>query len=91
MENVANNRIKYLDIIKTVSIFLVVFCHVPLLKYDSRIDNIAMLLCWSAVPCFFMCTGALYLNKEWKMEKYIKNMYNLFKYMYLENYLFDIF
>ncbi len=75
---VKKNRIAYLDIIKAISIFLVVFCHTPLLNNNSIIDNIAMIICWGAVPCFFMATGAIYLNKEWNFKKYIKKIFFLY-------------
>lgn len=78
MEKVENKRVLYLDIIKTISILLVVFCHMPILRKESIIDNIAMILCWAAVPCFFMTTGALLLNKEWNFKKYLKKLMTLY-------------
>lgn len=42
-------RVQYLDIIKVISIFLVVFCHFVLLA-PSIPDNIAMVACWCGVP-----------------------------------------
>ena len=43
-------RIQYLDIIKVISIFLVVFCHFVLLA-ETIPANIFMVACWSE-PCF---------------------------------------
>ena len=71
-------RVKYLDTIKAISILLVVFCHTPILKGNSVVDNVAMILCWSAVPCFFMTTGAIYLNKEWNFKKYIYKLVSIY-------------
>ena len=64
--------ITYFNIIKTISIFLVVFCHVTLLKNKGYVDNFAMLFCWAGVPCFLMVNGALLFNKELKLKKHIK-------------------
>ena len=53
-----------------------------------------MLFCWCAVPCFFMSTGALYLNKEWNFKKYITRLLNIYlvicvwKIIYLAIYYF---
>lgn len=77
-KNDNKKRVEYLDTIKAISIFWVVFCHLPLLKTNSVLDNIAMVFCWSAVPCFFMTTGALYLNKDWNFKKYLKKLFNIY-------------
>ena len=63
-------KIQYLNIIKAVSIFLVVFCHLVILKYDGIIDNICMLVCWLAVPCFVLVNGAILLNKKLDIKKH---------------------
>lgn len=58
-------RIQYFDIVKTIAIFLVVFCHIVILKNDGYLDNFCMLICWIAVPCFLLVNGAILLNKSW--------------------------
>ena len=55
-------RIQYLDIIKVISIFLVVFCHFVLLA-ETIPANIFMVACWSGVPMFFMVNGALLFTR----------------------------
>ncbi len=67
-------RIEYLDIIKFISIILVIFCHNPLLKSKSICSNILMLICWSAVPMFFMTTGAIFLNRKFDYIKWRKRI-----------------
>lgn len=54
-------RIQYIDLLKAISIILVVFCHYVVLNENGVIDNIIMTLCWGAIPCLFMCTGAIFL------------------------------
>ena len=66
--------ITYFNILKTLSIFLVVFCHITLLKNKGYMDNIAMLFCWAGVPCFLMVNGALLFNKELKINKHYKKL-----------------
>lgn len=53
------DRIDSFDILKTISIILVIFCHFTILKSDSILANISMLLTWGAVPCFMMVSGVL--------------------------------
>lgn len=64
-------RIQYLDIIKVISIFLVVFCHFVLLS-ETVPANILMVACWSGVPMFFMVNGALLFTRPLKLEKHIR-------------------
>ena len=61
--------IQYLNIIKFISIFLVVFCHVTLLKNNGYMDNLTMLFCWAGVPCFFLVNGALLFRKDLNLKK----------------------
>lgn len=67
-------KIQYLNLIKAISIFLVVFCHIVILKFDGVIDNICMLICWIAVPCFFLVNGAILLNKKLDLKKHYKKV-----------------
>ena len=52
-----------LDLLKALAITLVVFLHNAQLNPGSVIDNAFMMLCTSAVPVFFMVTGAIQLNR----------------------------
>lgn len=70
--------IQYLNVIKFISIFLVVFCHIVLLKNDGYIDNFTMLLCWAGVPCFFLVNGALMFRKELNIKKHYKKVLNIY-------------
>ena len=46
------SRIVYLDVLKGVSMLLVIYCHGVLLPYHSVVGNLMMTLAWGAVPCF---------------------------------------
>ena len=52
-----------LDLLKALAITLVVFLHNAQLNPGSVIDNAFMMLCTSAVPVFFMVTGAIQLSR----------------------------
>ena len=51
------SRIVYLDVLKGVSMLLVIYCHGVLLPYHSVVGNLMMTLAWGAVPCFVMASG----------------------------------
>ena len=53
------SRIVYLDVLKGVSMLLVIYCHGVLLPYHSVVGNLMMTLAWGAVPCFVMASGAV--------------------------------
>ena len=68
-KGVLSARILYFDVIKGVSIILVVFCHFPTIPNESVAGNIFMTLAWAAVPCFMLVSGGLMHSKEsfgWK-------------------------
>ena len=71
---IEKGRIQYFDILKAISIFLVVFCHIVILKYDGYLDNISMLVCWMAVPCFLLVNVAILLNKKLDLKKHYKKV-----------------
>ena len=64
-------RIEYLDIVKVIAIFLVVFCHFVLLS-ESVPANLFMSACWSGVPMFFMVNGALLFTRPLNLKKHVK-------------------
>lgn len=64
-------RIDYLDILKAIAIFLVVFCHFVLLS-ETVGANLFMCACWMAVPIFFMVNGALLFVRPLNWGKHLK-------------------
>lgn len=53
------DRIEFLDIIKGISIILVVFIHFNVLSDKTIIGNIVMQFAVCACPCFMMVSGFL--------------------------------
>lgn len=65
MTKQASGRILYIDVIETLAIYLVVYCHWPQMAGTSVFANITLQLSTTiAVPLFFMCNGALLLSRE---------------------------
>lgn len=70
-----NNRIEYIDALKTFCMFLVIYCHTALIDDTSFIGNLMMSLAWVAVPCFMMSSGALLHQKtEFNWTYYLKKI-----------------
>ena len=68
-------RIEYLDLLKGISIILVVFCNKVTLPSDTILGNIIMAMAWAAVPNFFFVTGGLmHQSKELKWKKYLNKL-----------------
>lgn len=63
-------RYFYLDVLKFISIIMVVFCHYTRLG-NTFLDNAFMTLCYIAVPIFFMVNGALLFNKGFDLKKHL--------------------
>ena len=61
--NLPNKRIGYFDLLKTISIFLVIYVHYPWIS-NSKGSNLTMIMTIIAVPLFFMVNGALLLGKK---------------------------
>lgn len=70
-------RIDYLDILKAVAIFLVVFCHFVLLS-ETVGANLFMCACWMAVPVFFMVNGALLFARPLHPSKHLKKTVSVY-------------
>lgn len=70
-------RIDYLDILKAVAIFLVVFCHFVLLS-ETIMANLLMCACWMAVPVFFMVNGALLFQRGFDGAKHLKKTVSVY-------------
>lgn len=69
------NRIAYLDVLKGVSMFFVIYCHSVLLAYHSVVGNLMMTIAWGAVPCFVMTSGAvLHQSKHFTWQKHGKRL-----------------
>lgn len=64
-------RIQYLDIVKTIAIFLVVFCHFVLLG-PTVPANLFMVACWAGVPLFFMVNGTLLFTRPLHLERHVR-------------------
>lgn len=64
-------RVVYLDILKAIAVFLVVFCHFVLLS-PTIPANIFMSACWMAVPVFFMVNGALLFARPLHLKKHFR-------------------
>lgn len=79
----ACQRNQSLDLLKAVSIFMVIFYHNIQLNPDSVADNLAMLLPTAAVPCFFMASGAVFFHRPFSMEKHLRRMLRLYLVMTL--------
>lgn len=73
----ATKRIEYLDSLKAIAIFLVVFCHFVLLS-PTVFANLCMCACWMAVPVFFMVNGALLFAKPLHVEKHLKKTVSVY-------------
>lgn len=63
-------RIDSFDILKTIAIFLVVFCHFTLFK-NTVAENFCMTICYIGVPIFFMVNGALLFKKSLDIKKHL--------------------
>ena len=69
------SRIAYLDVLKGVSMLLVIYCHGVLLPYHSVVGNLMMTLAWGAVPCFVMASGAvLHQSRHFAWKKHGKRV-----------------
>lgn len=78
MERANKKTIEYLNNAKFLAIFLVVFCHITMLKNDGIIDNVAMLFAWVCVPLFFLVNGALLFNKNLDFKKHYKKILKIY-------------
>lgn len=70
-------RIIYLDILKSIAVFLVVFCHFVLLS-PTIPANLFMSACWMAVPVFFMVNGALLFARPLNLKKHIQKTVSIY-------------
>ena len=67
-------RFLYLDVMKTLAMFLVCAIHYPLLQ-ESRMNNFIQMYCYTGVALFFMVNGALLLNAQnYSDKRHIKRI-----------------
>lgn len=72
-------RVEYLDLLKGISILLVVFCHYCMMPDTTILGNIVMCMAWAAVPCFFLVSGGLmHASKRWDWKKYFKKLVRIY-------------
>lgn len=64
-------RIRYIDIIESIAILLVIYCHYTLTIGESVFANITLQFTTAiAVPLFFMANGTLLFNAKFDFKKY---------------------
>ena len=63
-----------LDFLKGLAIVMVVFFHNIQLNPASIADNLWMLACNAAVPCFFLVSGYLFFSRSFSLKKHIQRM-----------------
>ena len=81
-------RIYYLDILKSIAIFSVIFIHVFALGYSSQVKGITVSdfseIFKFAVPIFLMITGTLLLNRNYdSISLFLKNKLSRIIFPYL--------
>lgn len=73
-------RIHYIDVLKGLAIYLICLYHfgkIQLVDSMNVINVILLTICSCAVPIFFMCSGAVLLNKDINFKLYIKKIIKL--------------
>ncbi len=94
-----NNRKNYLDVLKVLAMFFVVFYHsfgeLIILQNNSTISqNIYYLFCsfiTICVPIFFMVNGAILLNKPLDIKKHYFKTFKTFILVYFWSFIISIF
>lgn len=88
-----NTQTRYLslDFLKGLSILLVVFFHNVKLNPLSFADNLWMLACCAAVPCFFLVSGAVFLSRPLSMEKHIRRIIRFYLTVTIWRFIYLIF
>lgn len=88
-----SNRDVHLDLLKALAITMVVFFHNAQLNPNGIIDNALMMFCNSAVPIFFMVTGAVQLTREGTVDpkRHIKKVMVLYLYVICWKMIYAIF
>lgn len=71
-------RDRTLDFLKGAAIVMVVFFHNMQLNPVSRVDNLFMMVGNTAVPCFFLVSGALFFSRPFTVKRHVVRMVNLY-------------
>lgn len=72
------DRIKYIDVVETIAIFLVVYCHFTSTIGESIFANLTLQFAAVAVPLFFLANGALLFEKELIIKDHYRKTLLLF-------------
>lgn len=78
-KNILQKRCFGIDVMKIVAAFMVTFYHFQRIDYGfvvgqfyiPNLNRLLMNLCVISVPLFFMCNGAILLNKKYKTKEII--------------------
>ena len=71
-------RILYIDVLETIAILLVVYCHYSYTKGDSSVAQILQLCSFTlCVPLFLMANGALLCYHSFDLKKHLKRALQL--------------
>lgn len=81
-DKIEKERFEYIELLKAISIFIVLFCHYDNLNLDvlNAQNNVAYFnsflysICVACVPIFFFVNGALILNKAFDLNKHIHKL-----------------
>lgn len=82
MNTIKSTRIYFIDILKAIAIFFVIFYHCFSTSVDVRayghIGSYFVKSCLSvSIPLFLMVNGGLLFNKEFSLEKHVRKMVHL--------------
>lgn len=80
IENKNNERLEYLDLIKTIAIFFVCFYHFTTMgrdfleypSFSTYFHYFILGIASTGVPLFFLVSGALMLNRPYNFKKHIR-------------------
>lgn len=77
-QNLSAKRDLSLDLLKGISMLMVVFFHNLQLNPASIADNLFVLAGNAAVPCFFLVSGTLFFARPFDMKKHIRRWIQLY-------------
>ncbi|MCC8127660.1 MAG: acyltransferase [Clostridiales bacterium] len=78
MSQSGTTRDRALDFLKGAAIIMVVFFHNVQLNPASITDNLFMMVGNTAVPCFFLVSGALFFSRPFDLRKHIFRIVNMY-------------
>lgn len=81
-EKVVKERKDYLELLRVIAIFLVMYNHSPaFMSFQNQsgveygVSVFLSMLCKAAVPMFFMISGTLLLGKMRALARFLKSVY----------------